>query len=97
MAPYSAAKAGLFQQTKALAREWARFGLRVNAVAPGFVDTSGWSAFDTDAVIAEAEVSIPLRRWATPDEVALPVVFLASDAASYITGTTLLIDGGMLS
>jgi NAD(P)-dependent dehydrogenase (short-subunit alcohol dehydrogenase family) len=97
MAPYSAAKAGLFQQTRALAREWAQFGLRVNAVAPGFVDTSGWSAFDTDAVIAEAEVSIPMRRWATPDEVALPVVFLASDAASYITGTTLIIDGGLLS
>ena len=97
MGPYSMAKAGLFQQTKVLARDWAPHSIRVNAVAPGFVDTSGWAAFDTDAVIAEAEVSIPMRRWATADEVALPVVFLASPAAAYITGVTLVIDGGMLS
>lgn len=97
MGPYSMAKAGLFQQTKVLARDWAPHNIRVNAVAPGFVDTDGWKNFDTDAVVAEAEVSIPMRRWATADEIALPVVFLASPAAAYITGTTLIIDGGMLS
>jgi len=97
MAAYSAAKGGLFQQTKALAREWAPRGVRVNAVAPGFVDTSGWDSYDKDAVVAEAGLGIPLGRWATAEEVALPVAFLASPAASYITGAVLVIDGGMLA
>ena len=97
MSAYSSAKGGLFAQTRALAREWAPHGVRVNAVAPGYVATSGWDAFDAEEVVAASQLSIPLGRWATAAEVAQPVAFLASDAASYITGVTLTIDGGMLA
>jgi NAD(P)-dependent dehydrogenase (short-subunit alcohol dehydrogenase family) len=97
MAAYTAAKAGLYGETRALAREWGPHNVRVNAVAPGFIDTSAWENFDKDEVVAEAGIPIPMGRWATADEVALPVAFLASDAASYITGITMVIDGGMLT
>jgi NAD(P)-dependent dehydrogenase (short-subunit alcohol dehydrogenase family) len=94
---YSASKAGLLMLTKAMAKEWGPFGVRVNAVAPGFVDTDAWDNYRDNPEMSEtmAKEDIPLGRWATAEEIARPVVFLASDAAAYITGETLVVDGGM--
>ena len=87
---YAASKAGLIGFTKTVAVEVARRGVTVNAVAPGFVETRLTEGVG-NGVIDE----IPARRAGTPDEVAACVRFLASDAASYVTGTTLTVDGGM--
>ncbi|QKT04845.1 3-oxoacyl-ACP reductase FabG [Ectothiorhodospiraceae bacterium 2226] len=91
---YSAAKAGVVGFSKSLAREVGSRGITVNAVAPGFIDTDM-----TRALPEEHKQSllgqIPLNRLGTPEEVAAAVVFLASPAAAYITGTTLHVNGGM--
>ncbi len=88
---YAASKAGLIGFTKTAAVEVARRGVTVNAVAPGFVET----ALTEDVIGEDVFNSIPARRAGTPDEVAACVRFLASDEASYVTGTTLTVDGGM--
>jgi len=91
---YAASKAGLIGFTKSLAKEVASRGVRVNAVAPGFIDTAM-----TDAIPAEAKAKltaqIPLARTGSPAEIASTVLFLASGMASYITGEVIKIDGGM--
>jgi 3-oxoacyl-[acyl-carrier protein] reductase len=89
-ANYAASKAGLIGFTKTVAVEVARRGVTVNAVAPGFVETK--LTQDVGNGIVDA---IPARRVGTPDEVAACVRFLTSDEASYVTGTTLTVDGGM--
>jgi 3-oxoacyl-[acyl-carrier protein] reductase len=89
-ANYAAAKAGLIGMTKTIAAEVARRGVTVNAVAPGFIETDM-----TKDVPQEVLSAVPARRPGTPDEVAAAVRFLASDAAGYVTGTTLYVDGGM--
>ncbi|RKX84420.1 MAG: 3-oxoacyl-[acyl-carrier-protein] reductase [Spirochaetes bacterium] len=91
---YSASKAGLIGFTKSLAREVASRGVRVNAVAPGFVETDMTKKLGEKAREA-LKTQIPLGRTAQPEEIASVVVFLASDRASYITGQVLVVDGGM--
>ena len=93
---YSAAKAGLQQFTRVAAAEWGPHGIRVNCVAPGMIATElaqkGWAKTGFDA--SAASQSFPLRRPGHPEEVARAVIFLASDAASYVTGAALVVDGG---
>ena len=93
-ANYAASKAGVIGLTKAVARELAPRGVRVNAVAPGFVETD-MTAKLSEKVRAATEDQIPLKRMACPEEVAGVVRFLASDAAAYITGEVIRVDGGM--
>jgi 3-oxoacyl-[acyl-carrier protein] reductase len=89
-ANYAAAKAGLVGMTKTIAAEVARRGITVNAVAPGYIDTDM-----TEGLLEAAAERIPVRRAGTPDEVASCIRFLASDEASYVTGATLVVDGGL--
>lgn len=90
---YGAAKAALAHSVKVLALEWARDGTRVNGLAPGFVETD-MTADLPDAARAKMLSRVPLRRAARADEMAGPALFLCSDAASYVTGHTLVVDGG---
>ncbi|HKB30498.1 MAG TPA: glucose 1-dehydrogenase [Streptosporangiaceae bacterium] len=95
LSPYGAAKAGLISLTKSLAVEWAQSGVRVNALCPGWTATDLNRDLWDDAEGGRATVAaVPMMRWARPEEMAGPAVFLASDAASYVTGHTLLVDGG---
>jgi NAD(P)-dependent dehydrogenase (short-subunit alcohol dehydrogenase family) len=99
-AAYCASKGGLVLLTKAMARDHARDGLRVNAVCPGDVDTpmlageADEQGVELDAYLAEAAEGSPNGRVATPEEVAALTLFLASDAATHVTGTAIPIDGG---
>jgi 3-oxoacyl-[acyl-carrier protein] reductase len=93
-ANYAAAKGGLLSFTKSLAREVGRYGITVNAVCPGLVDTR--LIADMPAAVRERHLGhIPLGRFGQPDEVAQGIRFLASPAAAYITGATLAVDGGL--
>ena len=99
-ANYGAAKAGLLALTRALAREVARYNIRVNAVAPGFVETDMLVRLrehpEQARRLEQARTEmIPLARFGTPQEIAGVVRFLASDEASYMTGQVLVVDGGL--
>lgn len=95
LAPYAASKGGIAQLTKVLANEWAPSGVRVNSVAPGYVQTKLTQEYLADPTIKESIVKkIPMGRVGAPDEIAAAVVFLASDVASYITGSMIVVDGG---
>jgi NAD(P)-dependent dehydrogenase (short-subunit alcohol dehydrogenase family) len=95
-AAYAASKGAIDAATRSLAMELGPAGIRVNAVAPGVVDTALWARNKAiPGVVEQIEAQTPLRRWADPDDVAPVVVFLASDAARFVTGETISADGGM--
>ena len=97
-AVYASTKAAIVQLAKTAAAEFAPFGVRVNAVAPGVVETPLTAPIKANAEWYNAYANKnALKRWASPDEMAWPTVFLISDAASYITGTALVVDGGWLA
>jgi 3-oxoacyl-[acyl-carrier protein] reductase len=93
---YSVAKAGLITFTKSLAKELAPHGVRVNAVSPGVIDTPFHQVFSTPEMIRNFVATIPLGRIGKPLECATVIAFLASDAASYVVGETIEINGGQL-
>ncbi|MDO4776598.1 MAG: acetoacetyl-CoA reductase [Cardiobacteriaceae bacterium] len=93
-ANYSAAKAGMIGFSKALAQEGARSGITVNVIAPGYTATPMVTAMRED-VVKSIEDQIPLKRLAAPAEIAAAVMYLVSDAAAYITGETLSVNGGL--
>jgi NAD(P)-dependent dehydrogenase (short-subunit alcohol dehydrogenase family) len=93
--PYGAAKAGLISLTKSLAVEWGAEGVRVNALCPGWTATDLNQTLWQDPVAGPATIAtVPMRRWGQATEMSGPAVFLASDAASYMTGQVLIVDGG---
>ena len=98
--PYAAAKAGLLGLTRSMALDYGEYGIRVNAVCPGFIRTrlvQDSIDLNPDPAAAEAAMvhGVALQRIAEPEEVAAAITFLASDDASYITGASLMVDGGL--
>ena len=93
---YGAAKAGIASMTKSMACEWASVGIRVNAVAPGYVATALVKKLESDGFVDTPRLQrrIPMGRLARPEEIAAAIYFLSSSGASYITGTVLSVDGG---
>jgi len=95
-AAYSASKGGIAQLAKSLSNEWAGRGIRVNAVAPGWVETEMTADLPPERR-AEITARIPMGRWADPEEIAEAVAWLVSPAAAYVTGVILPVDGGYLA
>ena len=97
VASYAASKAGLANLTRSLANEWAGRGVRVNAIAPGYVKTEMTEALQADPLRSRQILErIPAGRLGSPDDLRGPVVFLASDASRYVHGETLIVDGGWM-
>jgi len=92
---YCAAQAGVLNMTRALALEWARSGVTVNAVGAGWIDAGGFLADEN--MRRQLERYLPYKRLAEPGEISSAVVYLASDAAAYLTGQVIWIEGGALS
>ncbi len=95
---YAAAKGGVAQLTKAFANEWASHGINVNAIAPGYMATDNTAPLRQDEVrTRQITERIPAGRWGQPDDLAGPVVFLASAASDYVNGHVLIVDGGWMA
>lgn len=95
LAPYAASKAALISLTRTLAVEWATTGVRVNALCPGWTATElNRGLWQDPEVYAQLTAGIPMGRWGRPEELAGPALFLASDASSFMTGQSLIVDGG---
>jgi len=94
--PYGASKAAVVSLTRTLALELSPYNIRVNSIAPGYIDTPGTAQWRTPEIEEHHKKSIPLARMGQPEEIAPIALFLASDASSYITGETILADGGVL-
>ena len=95
---YTASKSGVMGITRALANEWAKHGINVNAIAPGYMATANTAALQADPVRNAAILDrIPAGRWGSPADLAGPVVFLASPASDYVNGYTVAVDGGWLA
>jgi gluconate 5-dehydrogenase len=98
IAPYAATKGAITMLTKSMAGEWGQHGVRVNAIAPGYFKTELNAALVADETFSSWLTGrTPMRRWGDVEELAGAAVFLASDAASFVTGQTLLVDGGITS
>jgi 2-deoxy-D-gluconate 3-dehydrogenase len=94
---YASTKGGIAQLAKGLANEWACSGIQVNAIAPGYIETDNTEALRNDPVRSKSILErIPMGRWGNPADFKGPVVFLASDASNYVTGTILTVDGGWM-
>jgi 2-deoxy-D-gluconate 3-dehydrogenase len=95
---YAASKGGVAQVTKALANEWAKFGVNVNAIAPGYILTRLTRALYEDPIRSrQINDRIPAGRWGSPDDLKGAVVFLASRASDYVHGHVLVVDGGWMA
>lgn len=95
---YSASKGAVAQITKALANEWAKFGININAIAPGYMATNNTKALRADQVRSKSILDrIPADRWGTPEDLQGTAVFLASKASDYVNGHVLVVDGGWMA
>ncbi len=96
--PYAAAKGGIRQLTKALAVDWARYGINVNAIGPGYIRTDLTRPLYEDCAFHQWVIErTPIGRWGLPEDVASTALFLASEASDFITGQCIYVDGGWLS
>ena len=95
---YTASKSAVMGITKAMANEWAKYNININAIAPGYMATANTAPIRADKEREKAIVDrIPASRWGLPEDLAGPIVFLASEASSYINGYTVAVDGGWLA
>ena len=95
---YTASKSAVMGLTRALANEWARYNINVNAIAPGYMATNNTQNLRSDEQRSDEILSrIPAGRWGTPEDITGAAIFLASDAAAYVHGFTLAVDGGWLA